>query len=202
LKKPHPTTKGQDKTKAGTKQEQPWIVQGSKKNNKQLQKTTTNNNNYKQQLMKTYSSAVSSVGPPLSLSKGDHQPDHESVTATAANIANTNLSVDEHRRRSMTSTIDNSPALNNRGINQDKAVTTATATDSLLQKPLTLAAANLGSCDKNPGKADTILDMGAFVGKKEGNPESWADPRGDGAKSGWGVDKGGIRLAAGKFRKN
>jgi hypothetical protein len=41
LKNPHPTTKGQDKTKAGTKQEQPWIVQGSKKNNKQLQKTTT-----------------------------------------------------------------------------------------------------------------------------------------------------------------
>jgi hypothetical protein len=44
LKKPHPATKGQEKTKAGTKQEQPWIVQGSKKNNKQLQ-TTTNNNN-------------------------------------------------------------------------------------------------------------------------------------------------------------
>jgi hypothetical protein len=25
LKKPHPTTKGQDKTKEGTKKEQPWI---------------------------------------------------------------------------------------------------------------------------------------------------------------------------------
>jgi hypothetical protein len=59
LKKHHPTTKGQDKTKTGTTQEQPWIVQGSNKNNKQLQKTTKNNNNYKQQLMKTYSSAVS-----------------------------------------------------------------------------------------------------------------------------------------------
>jgi hypothetical protein len=35
LKNPHPTTKGQDKTKEGTKQEQPWSVQGSKKNNKQ-----------------------------------------------------------------------------------------------------------------------------------------------------------------------
>jgi hypothetical protein len=35
LKKPHPTTKGQDKTKEGTKQEQPWMVQGYKKNNKQ-----------------------------------------------------------------------------------------------------------------------------------------------------------------------
>jgi hypothetical protein len=45
LKKYHPTTKGQEKTKAGTKQEQPWIVQGSKKNNKQQQKTTTYNNN-------------------------------------------------------------------------------------------------------------------------------------------------------------
>jgi hypothetical protein len=46
LKKPHPTTKGQGKTKSGTEQEQPWIVQGSKKNNKQHQqttKTTTNN---------------------------------------------------------------------------------------------------------------------------------------------------------------
>jgi hypothetical protein len=63
LKKPHPTTKGQDKTKEGTKQEQPWLVQRSKKNNKQLEKTTTNNKNYKQQLLKTYSSTVSSVGP-------------------------------------------------------------------------------------------------------------------------------------------
>jgi hypothetical protein len=61
MKKPHPTTKGQDKTKAGLKQEQPWIFQGSKKNNKQLQKTTTNNENYKQQLMNTYSFVISSV---------------------------------------------------------------------------------------------------------------------------------------------
>jgi hypothetical protein len=53
LKKPHPTTKGQDKTKEGTKQDKPWNVQGSKKNNKQLQEITTNNNNYRQQLMKT-----------------------------------------------------------------------------------------------------------------------------------------------------
>jgi hypothetical protein len=42
--------------------------------------------------MKTYSSAVSSVGPPLSLSKGERQPDQELVTATAADIANMNLS--------------------------------------------------------------------------------------------------------------
>jgi hypothetical protein len=61
--------KGQKKTKAGTKQEQPWIVQGSKKNNKQQKQKTTKNNNYKQQIIRTYSSAVSSVGPPLSLAK-------------------------------------------------------------------------------------------------------------------------------------
>jgi hypothetical protein len=71
LKKPHPSTKGQDKTKEGKKQEQPWLVQGPKENNKQLEKTTTNNKIYKQQLLNTYSSAVSSVGPPLSLPKGE-----------------------------------------------------------------------------------------------------------------------------------
>jgi hypothetical protein len=104
----------------------------------------TNTNNYKQQLMRTYSSAVSSVGPPFSLSKGDHHPYQESATATIANIVNMNWSVDGHRRRLTTSTIDNAPALNNRGINQDKAGTIATVTGSLLQKPVTLAAANLG----------------------------------------------------------
>jgi hypothetical protein len=46
LKKPHPATKGQEKTKTGTKQEKPWIVQGSNKNNKQQQQ----NNNIQQQL--------------------------------------------------------------------------------------------------------------------------------------------------------
>jgi hypothetical protein len=37
--------KGQDKTKTGIKQDQPWFVLGSKKNNKQQQQTiiTTNN---------------------------------------------------------------------------------------------------------------------------------------------------------------
>jgi hypothetical protein len=34
LKNPHPATKAQDKTKEGTKQEQPWLVQGSKKKKK------------------------------------------------------------------------------------------------------------------------------------------------------------------------
>jgi hypothetical protein len=43
LRNPHPTTKGQNRTKEGTKQEQPWFVQGSKKNNRQLEKQKTNN---------------------------------------------------------------------------------------------------------------------------------------------------------------
>jgi hypothetical protein len=56
LKKPHPTTKGQEKTKSRAKQEQPWIVQGSIKNYKQEQKPTANSNTYKQQLISmTYS---------------------------------------------------------------------------------------------------------------------------------------------------
>jgi hypothetical protein len=38
LKKPYSCTKGQDKTKEGTKQEQPCLVQGPKKNNKQQEK--------------------------------------------------------------------------------------------------------------------------------------------------------------------
>jgi hypothetical protein len=82
IKKPRPTMTGQEKTKAGEKQEQPWIVQGS---------TTTNNNNYKPQLFtRTYSSAVSSVGPPLLPCQkgtgGEHQPDPESSTANTAAI--------------------------------------------------------------------------------------------------------------------
>jgi hypothetical protein len=116
--------------------------------------------------MMTYSSAVSSVGTPLSLSKLERQPDQESVTATTADIVNMNLSGDGQQRRLTTLTIDNAPALNNRGIDKDKAVTTATVTSSLLQKTVTLASANLGSCDKNPGKADTILDTGAIVGNE------------------------------------
>jgi hypothetical protein len=107
-----------------------------------------------------------------------------------------NLSVDDYQRCSTTSTIDNAPALNNRDIDQDKAVTPATATGSLLQKPVTLAAANLGSCDKNPGKVDTILNTGAIIRNEGVNIESWVDPRGDGSKSGRCVDSGGIRLAA------
>jgi hypothetical protein len=99
-------------------------------------------------------------------------------------------------------TIGNAPSLNNRIIDQEKAVTTATATGSLLQKPVTLAAANLGSCDKNPGKADTILDTGAIVGNEEGNTQIWIAPRVDGAKSGQGFDKGGSRPAAEKKSNN
>jgi hypothetical protein len=117
-------------------------------------------------------------------------------------ILHMNLSVDGHRRRSTTSTIDNAPALNTRGINQYKSVTTANVTGSMLQKPVTLAAANLGSCDKNTGKADTILDTGAIVGNEEGNKQIWIAPRVDGAKSGQGFDKGGSRPAAEKKSNN
>jgi hypothetical protein len=108
--------------------------------------------------MKTFSSAVSSVASPLSLPNVERQPDPESVAATTTDNANINLSVDDHRRRSMTSTIDNAPALNNRGINQEKKGASDTVTGSLLQKPVTLAAANLGSYDKSPGKADTTVN--------------------------------------------
>jgi hypothetical protein len=117
--------------------------------------------------MKTYSSAVSSVGPPLYLPKGEHQPNPESVAAITANTANIKLSVDDRRRRSTTSTIVNAPARNNRGIDKESQSPTTTVTGSLLHKPVTLAAADLGSCDKNPGEADTTMDTGSIFGKKE-----------------------------------
>jgi hypothetical protein len=135
------------------------------------------------------------------LPKGERQPDPESVASTAADTANINLFANDHRRRSTTLKIDNAPALNNRGIDQEKKGASATVTNSLLQKLVTLAAANLGSCDKNPGKAYTTLDTGAIIRNKGGNIKSWVDPRGDGVKSGRGVDKDGIRLAAGKKSK-
>jgi hypothetical protein len=152
------------------------------------QQQNTKNSNYKQQLLtnKRYSSAVSSVGPPLSLPKGEHKRDQELVN---------------RRRRSMTLTIDNAPACNNRGIDKETRSTTTTVTGSLLQKPVTLAAANLGSCDNNPGEADTTIDTGAIFAKEGGSLQSWFDPRDDGAKSGRGADKGGIRPAALKHSK-
>jgi hypothetical protein len=201
MKKTSPTKISQEKAKEGAKQEQPWIFQGAKKNYKQQK--NTKNNNFKQQLMTNikYSSAVSSVGPPLYLPKGDQQPDLELVSANAADTANTNLSVDDRQRCSTTLTINNAPALNKRGIGEGNKVTSATVTGSLLHKLVTLTAANLGSCDKNLGKANTIIDMGVIVGNKGGSIQSWFDPRVDGAKSGRGVDKGNIRTAAGEIRK-
>jgi hypothetical protein len=92
LKNPHSTTKGQDKTKEGTQQEYPWFVQRSKE---KQQTTTTNNNNYKQQIIKTYFSVVSSVGPSLSLPKGERKIDPESIAATVAATTNMKLSVDD-----------------------------------------------------------------------------------------------------------
>jgi hypothetical protein len=123
------------------------------------------------------------VGPPLSFPKGERHPDPESVSATAADTANINLSVNDQRCLT-TLTIDNDPTLNNRGIDQENKGALATVTGSLLQKPVTLAAANLGSCDKNPGKADTTLDTGAIVRNEGGNIQSWVNSRGDGANIG------------------
>jgi hypothetical protein len=67
----------------------------------------------------------------------------------------------------MTSTIDNAPTRNNRGTEEEIRAKTTTVTGSLLQKPVTLAAANLSSCDKNPGKADTTMDTGAIFRTQE-----------------------------------
>jgi hypothetical protein len=62
--------------------------------------------------------------------------------------------------------INNAPARNNRGIDEENKGSTATVTGFLSQKPVTLASANLGSCDKNPGMADTTIDTGAIFGKR------------------------------------
>jgi hypothetical protein len=148
-----------------------------------------------------YSSTVSYVGPPLSLPKGKRHPDLELVAATATTTANMNLYVDYRQCHLTSSMIDNAPALNNRGIDEGNKGTTATVTGSTLQKPVTLSAANLGSCDKNPGKADTTINTGAIVGNEGGSIQSWFDPRGAESKIGRGVDKGGTRPAAGNIRK-
>jgi hypothetical protein len=107
------------------------------------------------------------VGLPLSLPKGERKREQESVAETAAADNIIKLSVDDRQRRSTTSMIINAPACNNRGIDEENIGSTATVTGSLFQKPVTLAAANLGSCDKNPGMADTTMDTGAIFGKKE-----------------------------------
>jgi hypothetical protein len=115
--------------------------------------------------MNTYSSEVSSVGPPLSLSKGERQPDQESATATAADITNMNLSVDEHQRRSMTSIIDNAPALNNRGIDQYKAVTTAGSPSSWKKIAHSNEADKWAGLHVTPGRKD---DRSAFSSEIRG----------------------------------
>jgi hypothetical protein len=136
---------------------------------------------------------------PLFLAKGERHPDQESATATAVDIFHMSSSVDGHRCRPMTSTIKNVPAINNRGIDEEKTCTTATVTGSLLQKSVTVAAGNLGSCDKNPGKEDTKDKTGAIVEKNGGNKkEGWVDPRGVGEKA----TGASIREAAGWPQKN
>jgi hypothetical protein len=125
------------------------------------------------------------------LPKGERQPNPESVAATAANTANINLYVDDRRRRSATSTIINAPDRNSRGIDKESQPSTTTVTGSLLQKLVTLAAANLGSCDKNPGKADTKMNTGAIFRKKVGSSKRF-HTRSDCTRSG----------RAGKHSKN
>jgi hypothetical protein len=142
------------------------------------------------------------VGHPLSLPKGERKRDQESVAATAAATANIKLSIDDRRRRQTTSTINNAPACNNRGIDKETRATTTNVISSLLQKPVTLAADNLGSCDKNPGKADTTIDTGAIVGKEGCSLQSWFNPRGNGAKSVRSADKGGRGENFEKCKKN
>jgi hypothetical protein len=97
-KKTSPTKVNQEKAKEGARQEQPCIFQGVKRTYKQQQ--NTKNSNYKQQLItnKTYSSAVSSVGPPLSLAKGERKREQESVGETAAATDSIKLSVDDRQR--------------------------------------------------------------------------------------------------------
>jgi hypothetical protein len=58
-----------------------------------------------------------------------------------------------------TSAIDNTPDHNTRDIDQTKNCTTTTVTGSLLHKPVTVAAGNQGSCDKNPRQAVTTVQM-------------------------------------------
>jgi hypothetical protein len=194
-KKTSPTKVNQEKAKVGAKQEQPWIFQGVKKTYKQQQ--NTKNNNYKQQLItnKIYSSAVSSMGPPLSLPKGERKREQESVAETSVATDSIKLYVDDRQCRSMTSKIVNAPARNNRGIDKENKGPTATVTGSLFQTPVTLAAANLGSCDKNPCMAYTTMDTGAIFGKKRQLKEVRSEWRRRKKRS------GGIRPTAGKHQK-
>jgi hypothetical protein len=131
------------------------------------------------------------------LPKGDRQPDPESVAATAADTANINLYVDDHRHRLTTLKIVNAPSCNNMGIYKESQPSTTTVTGSLLQKLVTLAAANLGSCDKNIGKADTTMNTDAIFGKKEAAQRGYT--RGATEQKAVG---GGIMPNAGKHSKN
>jgi hypothetical protein len=170
-KKTSPTKVNQEKAKEGAKQEQPGLSRESRKstNNKKTQKTAITNNNLSQ--TKHTPPQSPPWDPPPSLPKGERKREKESVTAAATDSIK--LSVDDCQRRSTTSTIINAPARTNTGIDKENKGSTATITGSLFQKLVTLAAANLGSCDKNPGMADTTgmadtrMDTGAIFGGKE-----------------------------------
>jgi hypothetical protein len=85
--------------------------------------------------MEPYSSAVTSVGPPVSLPKGERKREQELVAETAAAADIIKLSVDDRRRRSTTAKIDNAPARNNRGIDKESKSPTTTVTSYLLTLP-------------------------------------------------------------------
>jgi hypothetical protein len=159
---------------------EPSTVQGVKKTYKQQQNTKraiTNNN-----LSQTkHTPPQSPLWDPLSLPKGERKREQESVAETAAATDIIKLSVDDRQCRSTTSTISNALARNIRGIDEENKGSPATVTSSLFQKPVTLAAANLGSYDKSPDMADTTMDTGAIFEK--GGSSKRFDPRGDGAKA-------------------
>jgi hypothetical protein len=121
------------------------------------------------------------------------------VAETAATTHSIKLSVDDRQRRSTTSMIGNAPARNNMGINEENKGSTATVTGSLFQKPVTLATANLGPCDKNPGMAYTTMYMGAIFGKKEAAQRG--SIRGATAKKAVGVASGRPRGNTKTFEK-
>jgi hypothetical protein len=76
---------------------------------------------------------------------------------------------------------NNARGHNKRGIATGQPFTTTTVTGSLVQKPVTAAEGNQGSCDKNPDKAASTADTDAIVEKNGGGKECWVDPRNNGA---------------------
>jgi hypothetical protein len=152
----------------------------------------------------TYSSAVSSMGSPLSpFQKGTRRERHFNPESTVVKAAAPSIDMVSvvGNRRPTTLIIDNTPEQNKRGIYKGQTFTTTTVNGSLVQKPVTVAEGNQGSCDKNPVQAVTTDKMDAIVGKNGGPREVSVSQRDDGAKSGQVIVKGGRKPAAGKMVK-